>query len=163
MKNTALYLVALLVLIAISTTDASSQRRRTTASRLKELPTKVLGPGASLDTIACNPGDLTFSGYDKRLWSSRESMFVTNHTSSTIVEIVFHIEYFDMQGRRLHSQRCTSEVGILTPGNTVYFTIPTWDKQRSFYFHGSQKPRVSGVPYSVKIDADSIITLRPAE
>lgn len=154
MKELMYRLTAICVGICICF-GVAAQRRNTTAKHLKPLhEAKTIATEA--DTLVCSPGDLVFSGYDKTLRANKETFFVSNHTSTDIFKIIFRIEYFDMQGRQLHLRRCERNVEI-PAGDTRCIDIPTWDKQGSFYFIGSRRPRVSGVPYSVKINADTII------
>jgi len=151
-------LCAVIILLSVAwlAYAALAQRRNTMSGRLKPVPAAV---SQVFDSVPAAHGDLTFSGYDKRLRSARETMFVTNNTGTDICQIIFHIDYSDMQGRQLHRRRCVCRLD-LPAGGTRCVDIPTWDRQGSFYFHGSRRSRNPGVPYAIKISPDTIISLR---
>ena len=45
-------------------------------------------------------------------------------------------------------------------GETRKIDFPTWDRQMTFYYCGSPRPRVSAIPYNVTIEPDTILLSR---
>lgn len=156
LRNSIVILIIAMLSVAIS---AAAQRRNSLSPRLHALPAASAEAPESTDTLACARGDLVFSGYDKPLRASRETLFLTNHMSADVVRTVFHIEYFDLQGRQIHRRRCSVDVD-LPAGETRCVDLPAWDRQGTYYFRGSRRPRVSGVPYTVAVTPDSVVILR---
>ncbi len=155
LRNFIIVLIAILS-VAVS---ATAQRRNSLSPRLHALAAASAAAPEGADTLACARGDLVFSGYDKPLRASRETLFITNHMSADVVRAVFHIEYFDLQGRQIHRRRCSVAVD-LPAGETRCVDLPAWDRQGTYYFRGSRRPKVSGVPYTVAVTPDSVVILR---
>ncbi len=100
---------------------------------------------------------LLVTGFDKPLRSAYESMFVTNRLESQVSGVVFSVEYYDMRGRKLHSRQLTVNVDI-PPGETRQLTFRTWDRQQSFYYHRSSKPRrADATPFDVVVRIEKVI------
>lgn len=156
LRNTLILALTALLSVAF---PATAQRRNSLSSRLHALPAASAETAEGTDTLACGAGDLVFSGYDKPLRASRETLFITNRMSADAVRAVFHIEYFDLQGRQIHRRRCAVDLD-LPAGETRCVDLPAWDRQGSYYFRGSRRPRVSGVPYTVTVSADSVVIKR---
>lgn len=148
-----------LTLLSACTLCVPAQRRNSLSPRLQAQKAASTESAAGTDTLACSRGDLVFSGYDKPLRASRETLFITNHMSADVSRAVFHIEYFDLQGRQIHRRRCSVAVD-LPAGETRCVDLPAWDRQGTYYFRGSRRPRVSGVPYTVAVTPDSVVILR---
>lgn len=113
---------------------------------------------AAYDTITgIDKTAVGLSGYDKPLRSRNETLFVTNHTTDTILAITIRINYMDMRKRQLHSAERTVRTTI-PPNSTRQITMRSWDRQQSFYYIRSAKPR-SGVatPYDVSCEPVSIV------
>lgn len=141
--------------------DCAAQRQNSIgSSRLRPAPAASVIPSAEpLDTIPCRQGMVSFSGYDKALRSSKETVFVTNLMADTTVEeLRFTITYLDSSRRELHrlSRRVRASV---PPGATRRIDFPSWDTQRSFYYHLSPPPRTSAIPYSVTITPDTLLVI----
>lgn len=138
---------------------AEPQRQNSTRKGLKAVreaqPCGGQG-GAQPDTVAATGSELRFSGYEKTLRSTRETVFVTNLSNREIDRVIFHITYLDSSGRQLHKARKSIYAGV-PAGETRRLDFPTWDRQFAFYYVRSPKPRVSAIPYSVKIEADSLV------
>lgn len=101
------------------------------------------------DTIKdIGPNLLKITGYDKPLYSNKETFFATNNGTSTINAINITFNYFDRQNRQLHSVSHTIECSI-PPGETRQLSVSSWDKQNSFYYYRSAKPRRQATPYMV--------------
>lgn len=142
----------LLLLIAVLLSLAASGAvRKTTRPRLKVSPEVVdVNRVAMSDTIAVDSTLLVHSGYDKPLRSTVETMFITSRLdSATVTAVEIAIRYLDMKGRQLHERRQWVDVTI-PPGETRLVTLPTWDRQQSFYYHRSRRPRyATATPYTV--------------
>lgn len=84
-------------------------------------------------------------------------MFVTNHTGRQIDGVTFTIDYFDLSGRKLHSRTLTVRTTI-PAGETRQVSFRTWDRQQSFYYRLSSKPRrADGTPFEVAVKIRSAI------
>lgn len=128
----------------------SAGAERSTRQRLKVKP-KVESLGVSsvkADTILPDTAKVVVAGYDKPLMSRKESFFVTNGYDSTITVIVIEFNYADMSNRQLHTS--THKVNCCIPaGETRQIYVSSWDKQLSFYYYQSAKPRRQSTPYKV--------------
>lgn len=91
---------------------------------------------------------LFFFGFDKPLSSEKESFFATNNSDREIVGLGLEIEYLTVDSLQLHRRSVDIECS-LPAGETRKIDIPTWDKQHSFYFHQSAKPRRQATPFIV--------------
>lgn len=129
----------------------TTRKHRTAASRPK-IPSVGQGLVQVLDTVALPKGDeVTLTGYDKALHSARESFFIVNNTDRRLQGVNVTVDYYDVDGGKLHS---TTE--------TVYCDIPAgesrnvsrkgWDRQRSFYYHKNPpyRPRTVATAFDVK-------------
>lgn len=133
------------------------KRQNTTRHGLKAIPRNAASAtNARLDTIAGEGDAVEFYGYEKTLRSMRETVFVTNRSARTIAALRFTIRYYDAQGRLLHS-RIVNTSAEIPPGETRRVDFPSWDKQCTFYYSGSPRPRTSAIPYSIKITGDTIL------
>lgn len=106
--------------------------------------------------------EIRLSGYDKTLRAYKESFFVTNSLpdSSTIIALDLTLDYTDLSGRQLHSADHTVRCHI-PPGQTRQLSIPSWDKQRAFYYYRSTTPpRAQATPYKVTSTILSATILR---
>ena len=147
-------IISLLIAIAL---NCSAQR--TTRKGLE--PRENLSAIALGDTIKSPSTDiLKISGYDKPLNSHKETFFVTNNGARAIVGINITFNYFDNQNRQLHQATKTVNCTI-PPGETRQLSISSWDKQKSFYYHRSAKPRRQATPYSVTHSINFVITSNP--
>ena len=142
----------LLIVLLLSLT-AGAVTRKTTRPRLKATPPERVDESTAprLDTITVDSTLLVHSGYDKPLRSTVETMFITNRLdSATVTAVELSLIYRDMQGRQLHERRQWVSVTI-PPRETRLVTIPTWDRQQSFYYHRSRRPRyATATPYTVQ-------------
>lgn len=145
-----------LMLVAILcslTAEATPRRQRTTRpGRLQTMaPAQTIAPVVAADTIVPPRAAemIVLRGYDKPLRGSRETLHITSQTARHISAIGLEITYLDTSGRMLH--RREAEIRLdLPPGQTLKASIPTWDTNRSYYYKGGPKPRVSGVtPYDI--------------
>lgn len=157
-------IIILLVAMAAVLAAASQKTSTRTPARLKPLPVASSAQSDSCltDTIvpAASPTEqipVKFYGYDKKLRSTKETFFISNTDSfATVTRACVTLEYFDAQGRLLHSRPRRIDLE-LEPGKTEVIDIPSWDRQQSFYYRDSQRPRVSAVPYDIRINVDTLI------
>ena len=134
------------------------KRQNSTRHGLKAIPRQTAQVSAtSLDTITGDGIAVDFYGYEKTLRSTRETVFVTNRSSRPTAALRFTINYYDAQGRLLHSRKVTAAAEI-PPGETRRLDFPSWDKQCTFYYTGSPRPRTPAIPYSIKITGDTVFT-----
>lgn len=119
-----------------------------------------LQPEDSLFAVM-RPG-LEFSGYDKKLTSTRESLFVSNNTGRRILGLRLTIVYRDMKGRELHSRELTLMEDI-ADGHRRHLDFKSWDTQKAFYSHRSVPKRSAGTPYKVQIHVQGICIADPLD
>ena len=104
---------------------------------------------------SCNNGyklnQVVFSGFDKNQGNSKESFFIINNTDRELTGLSLYIEYLTLDGRQLHKRFFKLSCNI-PPGETRKADIPTWDTQRSFYYHKSTPLKRRGNPFEVKFD-----------
>ena len=150
----------MLAAIVLNAAPAYTQRRNSTSRHLKVTHAGSEAPHTSADTVTAGDGMVRFVGYDKALRSTKETLFVTNlMPDREIRHVIFRITYFDTQGRQLHQARKKLYAPV-PPGETRRLDFPSWDRQHSFYYAKSQKPRVPAIPYTVKITPDTLILAR---
>ncbi|MDE7025215.1 MAG: hypothetical protein K2O88_04960 [Paramuribaculum sp.] len=120
--------------------------RRTTRRSLKAPETSIAVSGM----IPVGVGMISVGKYDKPLRSRYETVFVTNHTDSTVTALRLRLQYIS-QGDTIHQTerilRCN-----LPARSTRRLTFSSWDKQFTLYYHLTDKPsRLHGTPYDVCI------------
>ena len=94
------------------------KRQNSTRHGLKAIPRQTAQvSAASLDTITGDGIAVDFYGYEKTLRSTRETVFVTNRSSRPTAALRFTINYYDAQGRLLHSRKVRAAAEI-PPGET---------------------------------------------
>ncbi len=152
--------VSLVVLLSLGSLSASAKRQRTMQQRLTPADTAATvgeKESSAIDTVTADPGSyVRLSGYDKPLTASKETMHVTNLATKPIAGLTLSISYLDMQDRQLH--RVTRSVKCDIPaGETRIIEFPSWDRQKSFYYRHSAKPRRQATPYDITITVDSIL------
>lgn len=120
----------------------------------------VVPQTALYDTIPTP--DVRLSGYDKPVRTDRETIHVTNNTGRNILELTFDITYYDMQGRMLHNTTVTVSCDIAA-GDTQMLTWPTWDRQYSFCYEQSRRPRAPRTATLYTITATPVSALAARE
>lgn len=140
-------ILVVLTVIAVLVCGGDAWARRTTRSKLKTPEVQSL-PGAE---IPVRTGMITVQGYDKPLRSRYETMFVTNHTDSTVTAVRMRLQYISMDGDTIHEAvrvvKCQ-----MPPKATRRITLSSWDKQLTLYYHLTAKPsRLKGTPYKINI------------
>lgn len=159
-----LVILTVIAIMAVALTYAGARRTRTGPAR-----TPIVAPVSSqqrdvseADTIVA-PADslIRLSGYDKTLRANRESFFVTNGLpdSVTVIELCLTFDYMDLSGRQLH--RLTRTVKCDVPsGQTRNLSVPSWDKQHTFYYYMSPAPRrVQATPYMVRSTVERVVVI----
>lgn len=164
MKINRIIPVVIILLLAY----ASSQADRVVTTR-KHLNAKqaILETNnddtAPVDTIINPTTQLSFSGYEKSLSSNHETIFITNHTDSTITQLIFTINYLDTSNRQIHSRHINTNqlrkntLLPLPPHATQRIDLPSWDKQKSYYYINGKHPRSSATPYTITIHPDTLL------
>lgn len=98
------------------------------------------------------PSDsIIFVGYDKQLNATKETFHVINRSPYTLTGAKVKIVYKDMSGRMFHSRTVSFKCDIPS-GETRKIDLPSWDSQKSFYYHLSTKPRRQAVEYTIELD-----------
>lgn len=98
---------------------------------------------------------VTLSGYNKPAASARETLFLTNASDRTLTSIALTISYRTMQGIEIHRRSVAIDC-MVPPGQTRLAEYPSWDRQHTFYYYRSERPRKKATPYEVAIDIDSL-------
>lgn len=92
------------------------------------------------DTLAAPaPDTIAVAGFEKTLRSSRETMYVTNHSTLPIMGIALEITYSDTDGRMLHKALHNVDADIPS-GETRMISVPSFDRQAVFYYYLSPRP-----------------------
>lgn len=155
---------------ALFLTSVSAEGQRTTRKNLHPAPSESAarakseaGSAQQALTPVVAPSQQLFAvkGYDKPLRSRRETFFATNNADgeATVKRIAFTITYYDSAKRMLHSR--SESVGCdIPPSETRQISIPSWDKQQSFYYVRSTIPAKAeqATPYDITITVDTIFT-----
>lgn len=145
-----------IIIIALIAIGFNCMAQRATRKNLKVKPTA--DTTIVCDTLTCPNTDIVvISGYDKPLYSTKETFFVTNNGKNTIVGINITFNYFDNQNRQLHQATNTVKCNI-PPGETRHLSISSWDKQKAFYYYRSPQPRRQATPYKVNHNINYIVT-----
>lgn len=149
------------MMIVAATATASPQRTTRKGLRPRQISADNVAPAA--DTIRFGYSDsIILAGYDKPLRSRHETMFVSNRSCRNITGLGLTLKYYDSHGRRLHS-RSVSVAVDLKAADTRQISIPSWDRQQSFFYKLSTRPRkADATPYDVEIDIDHIL-VSPSE
>lgn len=159
MKKALLYVSLAVCLIASAECDARKKGYRLNVEKNTDRNTEQQMARGSFMVASqctdCNNGyqisQIAFSGYDKAQQSASESFFITNNTDRTMSGVTMYIEYLMPDGRQLHKRFIRLTCNI-PPGETRLADIPTWDKQKTFYYEKSTPSRHGGTPYTVVFD-----------
>lgn len=147
-----------LLIAAVIPCSAGAQRVNSITRNLKPIKKYISAPApAPFDTVRADTATVGLSGYEKTLRATKETVFVSNLSDNReIVGIIFTVTYLDNSGRILHRRRVEAHPEI-PAGETRRLDFPTWDRQMTFYYKGSPRPRVSSIPYDVTIVADTLL------
>jgi hypothetical protein len=147
----------LIALITVSAVAVAAPRKQSTSHgrlHVAQTAAEASGNTATADTISVS--SISISGYDKPVNASKETFLVVNHTDRTITELTVTFTYSDMQGRQLHKATHTVSCDI-APRETKMTAVPSWDRQRSFYYFKSASPRKQATPYNVSHRIDCVL------
>ena len=101
------------------------------------------------DSVAVKiEGKIRFAGYDKEANSSKESFIIINESDYTLSGIRVNIDYMDMQDRMLHSREIERSCDI-PAGESRRIDIPSWDTQKTYFYHLGNEPKKVATPYKV--------------
>ncbi|MDE6315658.1 MAG: hypothetical protein K2L71_04245, partial [Muribaculaceae bacterium] len=87
--------------------------------------------------------------------------FVTNAMadSCSVVALELTFDYEDMSGRQLHRQTRVVRCDIPS-GHTRRLSVPSWDRQHTFYYYMSPAPkRVQATPYVVRSTVERVFVI----
>lgn len=148
----------LLTLAALAAIAMCAQK--TTRRNLKPIEPAVVTAEVSsaTDTVASPEAHtVDLNGFDKPLRSKRETFFVTNNSARRVKAISVSLKYFDTDRNMLHARNEYIAIDIPT-GETRQASLPSWDKQQSFYFRHSAVPARATVatPFDVTAEVDTI-------
>ena len=149
-----------ILMLLIPTLYCNAQRTTRKGLKVKTVVTTDSVSISKTDTLLnADTHIIAISGYDKPLSAHNETFFATNKGDKTIKAINITLNYFDRKKRQLHSATITVDCTI-PPGETRLLSIKSWDKQKSFYYHLSAKPRRQATPYSVTHTINFVVTTK---
>lgn len=155
------YPVSILITLLLTVIIAEAKRQNTMqpSLRIDSQTTGTQSCDMQADTVTDTSGLLRLSGYDKPINANRETMLVTNLARQTVAALDLEITYYDIAGRMLHSapQHVTCDIPA---GETRLIEFPTWDRQHSFYYIKSVKPRRQATPYDIQCTVTCIVLLK---
>lgn len=149
----------ILAAVLAGATDAAARWRRPVKPSTPAARASITAQAAvAEDTVVVDSGLITVAGFEKTLRSSRESMFVTNHTELPVCALQLDITYKDMSGRMLHKQSQWVSADI-PPGETRMVAVMSFDRQNLFYYHLSPLPprATRATPFKVWVEVPRII------
>lgn len=127
------------LLLVISLIGINSFAQNTTRKKLKLNPKALaVETNAGSDTIYYPPTDsISLYGYEKAQTSTKETFFVSNHSSNDISKIRIILTYSDLHGSLLH--RHDVDVNLnLSAGETRFVSIKSWDPNKLWFYTGTQ-------------------------
>lgn len=103
---------------------------------------------------------IAVAGFEKTLRSTRESMYVTNHTADTVMALGLSITYTDTDDRMLH--RALHEVSVeIPPAETRLIDVASFDRQGLYYYYLSIPPAKARRATPFKAKAKVVYFVRP--
>ncbi len=147
--------IIFVVLAVASHTGLSAKKIKTTRSRLVTEKTATDSLANTHHKIMTCDSAVALYGFDKPLQSLYESVFARNLTDSTICCVYLTIEYIDRKERQLHKRQCRVKT-LIPPGETRLLRFPSWDRQNSFYYEKSRRPRVEATRFNDICNIDSV-------
>lgn len=145
MSKTVAILICALALCGANARTKTSTHKLTSSEQL--VVERIVTDTDSLPGRV-NPDAISIKGYTKKASDSKETFFVTNHTSRPISQLRLRLRYTTTQGEPLHERVATVNV-TLAAGETRLVSVRSWDMQRRFYYYAGTKPRKSATPYKV--------------
>lgn len=158
MRKPVIFFLLLLLCLPLFPQKVKTTRRQLHRPAAVALPDTV-SVSQRPDILVPPDSGVILSGFDKPLTSVYETLFATNRLDRGIDCIYLSLEYFDSSGRLLHGRKCrvTTEIPV---GETRQLSLRSWDRQGSFYYHRSRRPRTSAAAFSVSCRVDSVALTR---
>lgn len=97
------------------------------------------------------------AGFDKTPTSTKESLFISNHTGRNIYSVTLSITYLTRDSLVLDRRQVTVNKAI-PAGETRKFDINSFDTQRSFHYFKSITSRRPTTPFDVRINVIKAIS-----
>lgn len=143
-------------MLLVAALPCAAKKQSIGPTRLKKTPAVEI----LYDTIYPAEGTIICSGYDKPNRATRETFFITNGTADSIEAVNLTFDYFDMNGRQLHSATHTVRVQ-LPAGQTRNVAVSSWDRNNAFHYMLSPAPtRRASTPYRVSSRVNFLLTER---
>ena len=150
--------IILTAIIAAAVAASAPARRyaKPGATRAAAAPHETV-PEAVFDTVAADTSRIQVAGFEKTLASTRETMFIVNGLDRPVEGLALDIVYSDMSGRMLHSASHTVAAHI-PAGESRMVSVPSFDRQKVFYYHLSPAPTRARVatPFKVQVTVTSV-------
>lgn len=152
--------VAVLVACLLAFTFAADAKNvKTTRNGIKpsteaaKLSTTTKSDVVTLDYV--HPDSIEIRGFDKPLYSIKETFLVTNHYSRRLTSMTITIDYVDIADRTFNSRTLTVACNI-PPHSTRQLAIRSFDVQKSYYYIRSRRPRAQSTPFDIHITVDAV-------
>jgi len=148
----------IIILATLIATSASAKTVKTTRTNLKPKSESVKLSTVKSDLTvidSVSTDSVEVRGFDKPLYSVKETFLVTNKLSRRISSITLTINYIDIADRVFNSRTVTVDCGIPS-GTTRQLSIKSFDTQKSYYYIRSRRPRAQSTPFQVAITVDSV-------
>ena len=148
----------IIILATLIATSASAKTVKTTRTNLKPKSESVKLSTVKSDLTvidSVSTDSVEVRGFDKPLYSVKETFLVTNKLSRRISSITLTINYIDIADRVFNSRTVTVDCSIPS-GTTRQLSIKSFDTQKSYYYIRSRRPRAQSTPFQVAITVDSV-------
>ena len=148
----------IIILATLIATSASAKTVKTTRTNLKPKSESVKLSTVKSDLTvvdSVSTDSVEVRGFDKPLYSVKETFLVTNKLSRRISSITLTINYIDTANRVFNSRTVTVDCSIPS-GTTRQLSIKSFDTQKSYYYIRSRRPRAQSTPFQVAITVDSV-------
>lgn len=147
-------LASLLVVAMTVGASVSAKKIRTTRHSLTASHQATDSVARAGSVTVCDSA-VALHGFDKPLYSLYESVLATNRLDKAVSAVFLTVEYLDRKGRQLHKRSCRIAADIPS-GETRLLKFASWDRQHSFYYEKSRRPRVEATRFSVICTVDSV-------
>ena len=145
----------MLVVIALGAAAQRTSRQGLRPERGAEADAAAVADVPLFVAVSPDSVAVSLAGYDKPQRSARESFHAVNADTLWIGALALTFTYYDTSGQMLHRVR-RRVAADLPAGETRLLTVPSWDRQRAFYYIHSAPQRTAGTPYDVTIDIDTV-------
>ena len=149
--------IAIIISAVLIAASVSAKTVKTTRTNLKPKSESVKLSTVKSDLTVVDSvctDSVEVRGFDKPLYSVKETFLVTNKLSRKIVSLKLTINYIDIADRVFNSRTVTVDCNIPS-GATRQLTIKSFDTQKSYYYIRSRRPRAQSTPFQVAITVDS--------